>query len=192
MNANEALQYYTAIKLHFTNPSYDFFQYRGQVKYALDLGKRKDKWQLQKIAKHPDPFGLLVCNLSINPGAWTGDIISDVGLKRYKEWQKRNESLTYTFEQDLKKLKPKFPDNTSIPPSEHPYLLKLYLGEHICIESFVILNFFFDLKDRWDMDMPNDIIWRSIRMSIQKYAPFVKFDRLKCLDAVRKEFMPNK
>ena len=174
MNSNEALQYYTSLGLHFRTASYDFFRYRGQVAYVLDLDKRKDKLQIEKIARHPDPMGLLVANLSANPHAWSGDIVSDAGLTVYKEWQKRNEALAYTFEQDLKKLKPSLPDNWHTPPNEHPYLLKMYLGGHVCLETLVILDYFFRLYARWQRSLNSDIAWKSVRLTVVKYQPFIR------------------
>jgi len=188
MNANEILQYYTALKLHFTSPSYDFFKYQGQVKYALDLDKRKDKWQIQKIAKHHDPMGLMVANFSVNPNVWTGDLISDIGLKTYKEWRKRVESLSYTFKEDLGRFKADLATDIAVPANAHPYAFKLLLGGHICLETIVILDYFLHLYTIWDSKLQDDLAWQAIKQSIVKYRPFVKFNRGLCSKMIQEEF----
>lgn len=188
MNVNEVLQYYTALKLHFSDRNYDFFKYKGQVKYALDLDKRKDKWQLQKIAKHPDPFGLMLANFSVNNTAWAGDIISDIGLKTYKEWQKRMESLTYTFREDLGRFKSDMAANIAVPPNSHPYAFKLLLGGHICLETIVILNHYIELYTIWDNKLKDDLAWQIVKHSIVKYSPFVKFNKNACSKIIQEQF----
>ena len=188
MNANEVLQYYTALKLHFGSQGYDFFQYKGQVRYPLDLDKRKDKWQIQKIAKHPDPMGLMVANFSVNPHVWTGDIISDIGLKTYTAWRKRLESLSYTFKSDLGRFKADLASNIAVPPNTHPYAFKLLLGGHVCLETIVILDHFLDLYTLWDSKLKDDLAWQAIKQSIVKYRPFVNFNRIACGKMIREQF----
>src|SRR6185503_1901641 len=103
MTPQEVLQLFIALKLHFSS-SYDGFKYKWQIKKVPDVSKRKDKFQIQKIAKYPDPQGLLLSNIVLNHNLWIGDIITETGLANYKSWQKRMESLSYTFSEDIKKL----------------------------------------------------------------------------------------
>jgi T4 gene Gp59 loader of gp41 DNA helicase C-term len=189
MNNNEALHLFVALRLHFTTKSYDFFRYNGQLRQKLDFEQRNDKFQIKKIAQHPDPQGLIVANFISNPNLkWTGDIISEEGMARYREWKKRQEALTYTFSEEIKKLKENFDSNLKVDGGQHPYALKLYLGEHIFLETLVIINDLTPFWPYWDKEMRDDIVWKQIRLQIPKYAPFVVFDRDNCKAILLKHF----
>jgi len=175
MNAQEALQMFLALKLHFSTESYDIFKYKGQIKKLPDLAKRKDKFQIQKIARHPDPQGLIIANLIRSPNLWTGDIVSAEGFANYKSWQKRIEALTYTFQEDIKKLNHEnLVENFKADDGSHPYALRLYLGDHICLETLVIINSLIDFYSHWDRKLKDDLVWKEIRLVIPKYQPFLK------------------
>jgi hypothetical protein len=189
MNSVEALQLFMALRLHFTTKSYDFIKYGGKLRQELDLEKRKDKFQIKKIAQHPDPQGLIIANFVSNPNLkWTGDIISEDGMNHYKQWQKRRESLAYTFSEEIKKLKDNYDDNFRVQSDQHPYALRLYLGEHVSLETLVILNALTPFWAYWDKKMASDIVWKQIRFQIPKYAPFVAFDKAKFKEIVVKQF----
>ncbi len=188
MEPNKCLQLFLTLKLHFSQPSYDWFKYNGQLKYVPDLSKRRDKYQIMKIAKHPDPQGLLLANLSLNPHQWPGDILSDKGITTYKEWKKRRESLTYCFQEQIKQLKLPLRDNFNIAKHEHPFALRLFLGEHISLETLVILNSLVGFYLSWDKALANDIVWKEVRYQIPKYQPFVNFDPIKLKAVLVEQF----
>ena len=180
ISPQETLRLYLALKFHFSSESYDIFKYKGQIKKVPDLSKRKDKFQIQKIAKHSNPQGLMLSNLVLNHNIWTGDIVSEKGFANYKNWQKRIESLTYTFKEDIKKLnQDDLVGNFKVIDGNHPYALRLFLGEHISLESLVIINSLTNFYPHWDKYLTNDLVWKEIRLSIPKYEPFLKFEKEK-------------
>jgi hypothetical protein len=129
-----------------------------------------------KITKHPDAQGLLLANLSLNPHIWPGDILSDKGLTIYKNWKKRRESLSYTFQEEIKQLLPDFNENFIMKQNEHPYALRLFLGEHISLDTLVILNQLVKFYQTWNKTLDNDIVWKEISLIIPKYQPFLNID----------------
>jgi hypothetical protein len=192
MNPNECLQLFLSLKLHFSQPSYDFFKYKGELKYRPNITKRRDKYQIMKIAKHPDPQGLLLANLSLNPHQWPGDILSDKGMTTYKDWKKRRESLSYCFQEQIKQLKLPFNDNFNVPKYEHPYVLRLFLGEYLNIETLVILNNLLNFYPSWDRALANDIVWKEMGLLIPKYSPFLQYDKAKMKKIVMEQFSDQK
>lgn len=98
-------------------------------------------------------------------------------LKIYKDWLKRNQSLTYIFKSDLKKLDDDFNSNFIIQENNHPKILKLFLSNEISLESFCILLDITTAKKYFDKSLKNDIIWNDISILIEKYMPFIKYDK---------------
>lgn len=182
MNSLEALTLFIALRLHFTTEAYDYFRFNGKIKYKLhDVEKRKDRLQIAKLAKHPNPVGLLVSNFSINPNIrWLGDVFTDKANQTYKNYIKRIESLTYTFKEELKKFHSSFDYDFSVPTSQsansHPYALRLYLGEHISLETLVLINESTNFYPYWDSVMHDDFVWQQVRLQIPKSRPFLSFD----------------
>jgi hypothetical protein len=103
MTGFESYQIYLAMKNHFTKDGYDFFKYNGKVRVKeSSFIKRNDKLFFEKLAKHDDPYGLLVSNLSQNPKLWIRDIsYSDAANEMYIKWLKIQQSMKYTVKQDL-------------------------------------------------------------------------------------------
>jgi len=188
MNDFESYKLYISLKNHFSKPSYNYFKYNGKsnLKYESYL-KRKDKIFFQKLAKHEDVQNFLLSNFCINDKLWIKDLAySEESEKNYKEWVKRQNSLSYIFKNDLEKLDNPFDSNFIITDSSHPNLLKLYLRKDISIETFCILLDLSGAIKHWDNKLRYDPIWDEIRLKVIKYTPFIKYDKEKikkiCVD----------
>lgn len=182
MSALECYKEYIALRNHFTTPSYDYFRYQGKVKInASSFDTRNDKLFFQKLAKHPDVHNFLVANFSKNERSWIRDLAySEQAEQIYKDWLKRNQSLTYFVKNELKKLAPSFDSNFKIDKnSSHPYLLKLLLGNHVSLETVCILLELSGAKSYWDNKMEYDPIYQELKNKIEKYTPFIKYDKEK-------------
>ena len=181
MSAFECYKEYVALKNHFTKPSYDYFKYNGKAKLnPSSFEGRKDKLFFQKLAKHPDVHNFLVANLSENEKHWIRDLAySEQAEKTYKDWVKRQQSLTYFFKNELSILSRNFNDNFVIKNNEHPILLKKYLGKEISLETMCMLLELTGAKKHWDSKMQYDLVYDSIKTKIEKYTPFIKYDKVK-------------
>ena len=179
MSAIECYQQYLAIKQHFSKPNYDYFKYNGKVRVnAATFDARKDKLFFQKLAKHPDVTNFLVANLSENDKAWIKELAySESAEKTYKAWVKRQQSLTYIFQNDLEKLDRVLKNNFTCKSGEHPLLLKKFLGKDISLETLCILLEFSGAKAMWDTKMEYDLVWESFKTKIEKYLPFIKYEK---------------
>jgi hypothetical protein len=180
MSAFECYKEYLALKNHFSSPNYDYFRYNGKLKVnSTSFDQRKDKLFFQKLAKHPDVHNFLVANLSKNDKAWIKELAySDDAERVYKDWLKRNQSLTYVVKNDLSQLDSPFDGNFIVSKTQsHPRLLQLYLGGHVTLETVCILLDITKAKKHWDSKMEFDPIYDEVRKKIEKYTPFIKYDK---------------
>ena len=98
-----AFTMYNSLKLHFTSSSYDYFKYHGKTNVSTaTFLKRKDKYTFYKLSRKynlEEMRDFYVANF-LEGDKWVGDMAKD-GEEVYKKWQKTQQSLTYTFENDI-------------------------------------------------------------------------------------------
>jgi len=180
MNGYEAYKEYLALKQHFTKPTYDYIKYNGKVRSNQDsFNKRKDKVFFDKLAKHENVHNFLIANLVKDPKVWIKELAySENAEQIYLEWKKRQQSLSYVFKTELSKLDEEFNSNFKMTKNEsHPLLFRLYLAEVISLETLCILLEITKAKKYWDQAMEYDPIYEALKLSIEKYTPFINFDR---------------
>lgn len=179
--AIEAYKEYLALKNHFTKNSYDYFKYNGKARVnQTTFDARKDKLFFQKLAKQPDVKSFLVANFSVNEKTWIRELAySEEAENVYRDWLKRQQSLSYVFKQDLSKLDDNFNNNFICKNNEHPTLLKKFLSKDISLETLCLLLELTGAKKHWDNKMQYDLVWDNLRTKVEKYAPFIMVDREK-------------
>lgn len=176
----EVYKDYVALKNHFSTPNYDYVKYNGKTGVKLaSFNNRKDKIFFEKLAKRPDYHDFLVANLSYDHKLWIRDIAySDEADKRFLEWKKRNQSLSYIFKNEIhEELTKPFNYNFICHDGGHPPILKIYLGGRICLETFCILSDLAGSITYWDKKMEYDPVWEEQSLKIKKYIPFIKYDK---------------
>jgi len=188
--AHKAYQMYLAVKLHFMSDKYDITKHRGRVMTSKSnfaysnrehlFNKFADKFDnKQQMAQY------LIANFAY--GAWGNtDIVygTSESDENFKEWNRRQQSMTQIFKQDLSKIRLHFETNNMSLESDLdakfprvPDLFQLYLGKHITLETLVILDNHHSFLDNWKTNL-GSLFSDEIRRVI-KARPFVKFDRIK-------------
>jgi len=170
MSPREALQYYTAVKLHFTAESYDAFKFNFKTKH-LNFEKRPDKHYFNKLARQKDPKGIVIANLAIEPSLWVGRLFETQAQERYQSWKKYQESQTYLFQEEIKQLDQK---SFLTINDQHPLAMKLYLRKKISLDTLAICHDFIPFN--WENDDP---IMHDIAFKIRKYRPFITYNKKK-------------
>jgi hypothetical protein len=101
----------------------------------------------------------------------------------YRDWKKRQESLTYTFKNYLKKLNYDLDSNFRNEKYGHPHLLRLYLRGDVCIETMCILDMLVNYSTPWNKFLEKDLIWSDKYTIIKKYKPFLSIntDKMKAI-----------
>jgi len=182
---------YNSLKLHFTSKSYDYFKYNGKTNVsAVTFLKRKDKYTFYKLSRKYNVEELrdfYVANF-LEGDKWVGDMTKD-GDEIYKKWQKTQQSLTYTFENDIMYLLANggSPDEMlNVKPNSYPILMKLIQLKQVSLETLVILNDIMNFFPMWTKKIDDDIIWPDFKLKCEKYTPFLNYDKVK-FKAILKE-----
>jgi hypothetical protein len=175
---------YLALKNHFTKDSYDYHKYCKKTRASLQsFYKRKDRFWFEKMSRQRDEkeiedffvSNFVSCN---DPETlWIGEIMKD-GEDRYKNWQKKVQSLSYLFKQESQTLfeENKFDDVFNCSKG-HPILLKRFLSSNISLETLVIYDRIFMYGSKFDKKL-KDPVWETVSRRIKKYSSFLHIDVL--------------
>lgn len=176
---------YLALRAHFQTDDYDVIKMQGRIRASRKsfngAGKEFAFRRLVKMYKDEEVCNFMVSNF-VQGNQW-GGIFDLQAAREYADWKRRQESLSYIFDQDLHRIFQEAADDgvTDIfahEPGNHPYVLKAFLRKTICPETLVILNKIMGWVDKINLDQ-TDPVWGDVRRLITKYRPFVKFDREK-------------
>lgn len=173
MNAYEAFTTYMALKRHFTS-DYDMFKYQGKLSNT-DYNKfetRRDKYQFHKLSKLKNPHDFVLANILRDSNFWAGDVDNMSTHAVYVNWQKRQQSMSYLFKQDLKRMNDEYDSNLLVGDGTHPYLLRLVVKEDVGIETMIILNKLTPFFGYWTKKLKDDLLWEVLRKKSEKYEKF--------------------
>jgi hypothetical protein len=180
-----AFAMFHAMKLHFTG-DYDYVKYHGKTNVSKDtFANRKDKYTFYKLSRKYNLENLkdfYIANFLEKDVSWIGDISSVEGEENLKKWQKRSQSLSYRFEQDVLGLL----NNINSPnemlvvnDGQHPLLLNEVMQGTIAIETLVIMNDIMNFFPMWNKKINDTIIWPAFKKKCEKYLPFLHYDKNK-------------
>jgi hypothetical protein len=178
----ETYQTYLSMKSHFTNKRYDFFKYGGKSRATMtSFNKRKDKYWFEKTSrKYSDQeiTDFLLSNFvntDTPQNLWIGEIINS-GERKYADWMRRQQSLTYLFKEQSKKLlSEKKLEEVFNCSRGHPPILKKYLGGDISLETLVIFEKIFSFGKKFNRKL-KDPVWETVNMKMKKYIPFLNIN----------------
>jgi hypothetical protein len=187
-----AFAMYNSLKLHFTSKSYDYFKYHGKTNVSsVTFLKNKSKYQFYKLARKYNLDELrdfYIANF-LEGDKWVGEIANADGEEVYRKWQKTQQSLTYTFENDIMYLLSNggSPDEMlEVKPNSYPVLMHLVQLKQVSLETLCILNDIMKFFPMWDKKIDDDIVWPDFKMKCEKYTPFLNYDKVK-FKAILKE-----
>ena len=197
---------YLALKQHFSNPNFDYFQYDGRVNAKETTYQRRNDYYffetLARSLKKGEVQGYMLASFiqAEDPTkVWIGDIKRD-GKTRYLAQQKQTHSLSYTFGQDCDTVVDHMERNSydfnalfgtkHNQNSGHPPALKLYLQKKITLESLLIYDMVLGFMKQWDIDL-RDPLWESISFKIKKYKPFLSIPTQQYRKVLQSKFVPG-
>lgn len=191
MTPYEAYVLYNGLRLHFTNPLFDYFRYHGVIRSSFaGFKKRKDQYFYEKLAKHDDVKNFIVANLVYGDHAkWIGNLVKDEEAERiYKDWLTRRHALSYYFVEDLNNLEyTRFIDNFIIEKHHmHPPVMRLFLQGKFSYESLIILDNTYGIFNYFNLKIEDIIVWPAIYQKAIKYAPFLTYDKDRLAAVLRK------
>jgi hypothetical protein len=184
---------YLALKKHFTTDNYDYHKYNGKVKASFDtFTTRNDAFFFYKLAKKKDWNKILLANIVKNPKVWIRDVLEETGESIFSSWESRMDSITYTFKEDLKNLNEDYQKNFVVTNGQHPLILKLYLQNKICLETFSILAHSAKVYEYWVKEITDRVVAKDIIRLSKKYYPFLEIDQKKFSKIVKNHFFGDK
>ena len=191
-----AFAMYNSLKLHFTSSSYDYFKYHGKTNVSTaTFLKRKDKYTFYKLSRKytvEELRDFYVANF-LEGDKWVGDMAKD-GEEVYKKWQKTQQSLTYTFQNDIMFLLAdgNSPDTMlEVKPNSFPLLMRMVQMKQVALETLVILNDILKFFPMWDKKIDDDIIWPDFKLKCEKYTPFLHYDKNKFKEILKEKIKEN-
>jgi len=180
---------YLALKRHFTTDSYDYQKYNGKVRASFEsFQTRNDSFFFYKLSRNKNWHNIILANILKNPNIWIREILEESGETIFAEWEGRMDSLTYTFKDDISRLKENYAENFIPNNGQHPYIMTLYLQNKISIETFTILANISNVYDRWANEIVDKVVARDIIRLSKKYYPFLEIDRKKFSEIVKERF----
>lgn len=178
-----------AIKLHFTSEKYNVFQSRGSVKGTRDtFNSRNDRYIFEKLAnRYPEDREIIqffVSNFAY--GNDTAIYGNGEAEELYLEWQRRKQSITKVFIDDLTNIM-NFCDANKFSTDgifrskngELPVLLTLYLSGKVSIETISIIDDISPFVSNWKNDTTTRVVLGDKILRINKLKGFVKYDKEK-------------
>jgi len=198
MTPVEVYKTYVSLKNHFTKLDYDYIKYNGKVRASeSSFYKRKDRFWFEKLSrqkKDEEIVNFFISNFALidDPQqVWIGEIIKN-GEDNYKEWQKRIQSLSYFFREEIETtfLNENFDNVFYISGSKHPKILKLFLSKKVSLETLIILDKILGYKNNFDAKL-KDPIWELVSNKIHKYSPFLNIDISKYKEILKQAVIPK-
>jgi hypothetical protein len=189
MDGYKAYRYYLAIKLHFTTDKFDVFQNRGNVKGTREaFNARNDRYIFEKLAqKHSDDKEII--QFFVSNFAYGNDTAIYAGQEaedNFMQWNKRKQSITKIFVDDLATLLTHIETNRlkhsaifEFTENEYPVALKMFVGGKISIETLRIIDDFTEILEKWNQNLSVKYIWDNEMRRIKKLTGFVKYDKIK-------------
>lgn len=178
MSAFDTYCLYLALKNHFSRESYDFFKYNGKTNANKEsFMSRRDRFQFQKMSRMYNDDELqdaFIANI-LKDKTWIGDMIDEEAHSNFIDYRKRHQSLSYTFSNELDTLFAKETPEKAFRSTGNSFapILTYIIREDVSMETAVILDRFIGFSKNFDSLFDNH------RMKIQKYAPFITFDKNK-------------
>lgn len=182
----QAYTSYLSLKNHFTKEKYDYHKYAGKTRATLkSFYNRRDRYFFEKLSRQKNDkeienfFVSNFISCTDPQSLWIGDIIKN-GENVYSDWQKRVQSLSYFFKQEVEDLfsENSFDEVFKVEGNKHPILLKEYLQQNVSLETLVILDRIVLYKRDFDKKI-KDPIWQLVSLKMLKYSPFLNMDIFK-------------
>lgn len=190
---------YLAVKLHFMSDNYNITDHKDHVRVSYKKFAERNQQSLyekfaDRFATKQEMAQYLIANFAY--GAWGNtDIVYGTAEadQNIAEWHRRKQSITQVLKNDLSKIRLHCESNdikivTDIESKfpNIPQLFQMYLGNHITIETLVMLDKYHPFLDNWNQNL--GALFKDEIRRVVKVRPFVKFDGSK-IEPIVTEFM---
>ena len=183
MDGFKAYRYYRALRLHFTQPTFDVFKNRGRVKGSeAKFLQRNDHHLFHRIARKYPQDRECIMYIASNMMYGNFNVVYDEegAAANYKKFIRRRQSTTHMFREDLQTLingrcDYTFDNNTV------PDVLSYMMSDKITFETVVILDKLDGLVRKVEQNSHASLLLGDVLLRIKKAHGFVKFDSYKVM-----------
>ena len=169
---------YCAMKAHFGKTNYNFIKYGGKSRVPRNsFFKRKDRYFFVKLSKkyktENEIRNYFVANFMMEQRGY----VANFNNENYEKWQNRQNNFHDIFTNEIQPMIQDFNSLFEIKKSEHPKLMKEYLGKRISLETLIILDELVEYSKKWNEHLKDDILWPDLKKLMNNYKWFLTFDK---------------
>ena len=202
MTGFEAYKLYLSVWQHFSSCNdYNYITYKGKLGNITVKAyeKRKDKYFFEALGSRNrgDLLQFYVANFAHHgvEVAWIGDLHSKESEDVYYNWQRRVQSLTYIFEEDLKEVNEfliarglGFDRLFEVEEDEHPIIFRFVQQKMIEVETYIIMDKILGFSKRIATKIKDSYIFPSEQYRYNRYAEFLNIDNDKYIKIMKEIF----
>ena len=169
---------YCAMKAHFGKTDYNFIKYGGKSRVSRNsFFKRKDRYFFVKLSKkyktENEIRNYFVANFMMEQRGY----VANFNDENYEKWQNRQNNFHDIFMNEIQPMIQDFNSLFEIKKSEHPKLMKEYLGKRISLETLIILDELVEYSKKWNEHLKDDLLWPDLKKLMNNYKWFLTFDK---------------
>ena len=171
---------YCAMKAHFGNTDYDFITYKGKSRVSRDsFYKRKDRFFFVKLSRKYKEYDEIRDYFISNFIKDRNGYISSFNNENYENWKIRRYSFYGIFSEEIKPFVKEFNPLFEVKKSEHPKLMKEFLGGRLSLETLIILDELVKFTKKWNQKLKDDIVWLDLNKIMNDYKRFLTINKNK-------------
>ena len=169
---------YCAMKAHFGKTDYNFIKYGGKSRVSRNsFFKRKDRYFFVKLSKkyktENEIRNYFVANFMMEQRGY----VANFNDENYEKWQNRQNNFHDIFTNEIQPMIQDFNSLFEIKKSEHPKLMKEYLGKRISLETLIILDELVEYSKKWNEHLKDDLLWPDLKKLMNNYKWFLTFGK---------------
>ena len=202
MTGFESYKLYLSVWQHFSICNdYNYITYKGKIGNITGktYNNRKDKYFFEALGARNkgDLLQYYVANFAHHGSEvqWIGDLHSKESEDVYVHWQKRIQSLSYIFEEDLKEVNEfliarglEFDRLFDVEEDEHPIIFRFVQQRMIEVETYIIMDKILGFSKRIANDIKESYIFPSEQYRYDRYAEFLNLESDKYIKIMKEIF----
>jgi hypothetical protein len=187
----EVYKTYLAVKLHFTQASYDYNKYEGKVNAKLDtFTSRNDRYFFHKLSKkykQDEILDFFVANFLYDDKKWIKNLLENDGKEQFLAYRKYNGAFAYHFKSDcvsivsdFNKRGISFNDGFLCHNGQHPRLLQLLIQKKTSYQTAIAIDDILSYSKNWSVGIKEKVIWPKIAFKMAKLKGFLNYNSTEC------------
>lgn len=186
MDGFKTFKYYTAIKLHFSDPKFNVFVNKGRVKGSAErFNARNDRMLFERLGRQFSTDKECIQYLAANFMYGNPEVVYNAldGMSNYQEYLRRKQSITKVFEDDLHRILNSGARyaHDEFSGMKIPDVIQLLLAKKITVETVVILDSIDAIVEKLKQRNHISLLLADDLRRIEKSRGFVKFDPSKIM-----------